>query len=215
MKAGNKIVALLFLATIILILAGCATTNHDDTTTGAVAGGLLGGGLTKAAGGSANKGAIAGGLIGAGIGVLSDAQNRKDAEREQKINQMIEKETQRDGSGVGGGNSPYAMGKFEGQKNAAYAKSQKDYCMGKFMGYKESGIKIPYNCEAVLNDAVNRAEEASELSTSMLSGGYGGKCSDRYLLAHGVRPGSRHADMWCQQFRDDEQGYGRVYSYRR
>jgi hypothetical protein len=178
-----RLITVLFIAA---VMTGCATTGHEDTTTGAVAGGLLGGGITKAAGGSATKGAVAGALIGAGIGVLSDAKDRKDAVREEKINQMITTQTQ--GVGVAGaGNAQVAGAVAETQKNVAFAKGERDKCQTKFAIYKQAGIKKPYNCEEVFNDALRRAEDASAIADPLL---YNAAVYD------GIRPGSRHAGYW-------------------
>lgn len=189
----------------IAVLAGCATTD-SNTATGAIGGGLLGGGLAKAAGGSAIKGATAGALLGAGIGVFADHKDKQDAERAEKIDRMIEQKT----STIAGiGNTQVAGAISQAEANLAFAKGEKDKCDAAHATYKKAGIKRPYDCESVFNEALRDADNASPAYY-----GYG-KCSDSYLLAHGVRPESRHADMWCQRFRDDEQGYGRVYSYRR
>lgn len=192
MKPVDKILALLFLAIIIGVLAGCATTGHEDTVTGAVAGGLIGGAV------NGSKGAVTGSLLGAGIGVLSDAKDRKDATREQKINQMINAQTQ--GVGVSGGNAQIAGAVAETEKNVAFAKGERDKCQTKFAIYKQAGIKKPYNCEEVFNDALRRAEDASAVADPLL---YNGAVYD------GIRPGSRHARYW-QTYRADP-----YYGYRR
>ena len=218
MKTIRPLTVSLFVSLLLLVvalLAGCASTgNYDDTATGAVAGGLLGGGLAKAAGSSASTGAVTGGLLGAGIGVLIDAKDRKDATREEKISKMINTQTQ----GVdfaSGGNAQIAGAVAETQKNIAFAKGERDKCQTKFAIYKQAGIKKPYNCEQVFDDALRRAEDASTVADPLLYNAtvYGG-CSDAYLRANGVRPGSRHADTWCQRLKNDEQRYGRRYSYR-
>lgn len=202
-----KTIRFVVVAILFVVMTGCASTGgHDNTTTGAVGGGLLGGGIAKAAGGSAIKGATAGALLGAGIGVFADHKDRQDTERAEKIDRMIEQKT---GTIAGIGNTQVAGAISQVEANLAFAKGEKDKCDAAHATYKKAGIKRPYECEKVFDNALRDADNASPAYY-----GYG-KCSDSYLLAHGVRPESRHADMWCKRFRDDEQGYGRAYSYRR
>src|SRR3989344_4314379 len=195
---------------LVIAMAGCATADrYDDTVTGGVAGGLIGGAI------SGNKGAVTGGLLGAGIGVLSDAKNRKDAVREQRINQMINAQTQ--GVGVAGrGNAQVAGAVAETQKNIAFAKGERDKCQTKFAIYKQAGIKKPYNCEQVFNDALRLAEDASAIADPLQYNSvvYGGGCIGRYLRANSIRPGHSRIIMWRERARNKCQRGGYSYGYR-
>lgn len=165
----------------VTVMAGCATPGHEDTVTGTVVGGLIGG----AVGG--NKGAVTGGLLGAGIGVLSDAQNRKDNERAEKIGNLIYNKT-------GGGNdSEASQSASTAEANIAFAEKQRRKCEAKYGTYKNNGVRKPHNCQVAFDQALTDAELVSEANSpevfhAIMRGGYG-----QY---DGIRPGSRHARYW-------------------
>ena len=183
---------------LVVAMAGCATAGrYDDTVTGAVAGGLIGGAV------NGSKGAVTGGLLGAGIGVLSDAGKRKDNERAEKTNAILQQR------GVGIGSSDMEAVRTDAQTDAslAFAQKERNNCEVEFAKEKKAGMNPVYICKQVFEAAY------AEAKGDNFYGSYGGGCVGAYLRANSIRPGHRHIIMWRERARNECQRGWRSYGY--
>ena len=196
MKTIRLIVA--FLA--VVVMAGCAT----NTGTGAAAGGLLGGGFQKLGGGSVTKGAVGGALVGAGIGVLMDSQEKKDNERAEKTNAIL----QQRGVGVGSSDMEAVRTDAQTDANLAFAQKERNNCEVEFAKEKKAGMNPVYICKQVFDAAYFEAKGDN------FNGSYGGGCIGRYLRANSIRPGHSRIIMWRERARNKCQRGGYSYGYR-
>ena len=197
MKTIRLIVA--FLA--VVVMAGCAT----NTGTGAAAGGLLGGGFQKLGGGSVTKGAVGGALVGAGIGVLMDSQEKKDNERAEKTNAIL----QQRGAGVGSGDMEAVRTDAQTDANLAFAQKERNNCEVEFAKEKKAGMNPVYICKQVFEAAYAEAKTSSRDASPILYGS--SPCGDV------VRRGSRHERFWLNECRTNQRVYRQQsrYGYRR
>ena len=192
----------------VVLMAGCASTTskqgggllqeNRDAVTGAVAGGFIGG---AAAG---NAGAVAVGLLGTGIGVLSDAQNRKDNERAEKTNAIL----QQRGAGVGSSDMETVRTDAQTDANLAFAQRERNNCEVEFAKEKKAGMNPVYICKQVFDAAYFEAKGDN------FNGSYGGGCIGRYLRANSIRPGHSRIIMWRERARNKCQRGGYSYGYR-
>jgi len=193
----------------VVLMAGCASTTskqgggllqeNRDAVTGAVAGGFIGG---AAAG---NAGAVAVGLLGTGIGVLSDAQNRKDNERAEKTNAIL----QQRGAGVGSSDMETVRTDAQTDANLAFAQRERNNCEVEFAKEKKAGMNPVYICKQVFEAAYAEAKTSSRDASPILYGS--SPCGDV------VRRGSRHERFWLNECRTNQRVYRQQsrYGYRR